>query len=64
MGQFTQSLLGETSDVSTKDIDAKDYVKFLLKEGSLEEKREIMSCFKSKVLLKNQKITLEKVEKK
>ena len=62
--KFTQSLLGEVSDVSTKDIDVKDYVKFLLKEGSLEEKREIMSCFKSKVLLKNKKITLEKVKEK
>ena len=62
--KFTQSLLGETSDVTTKSIDTKDYVQFLLKEGSLEEKREIMSCFKSRVLLKNKKIALEKVKKK
>lgn len=59
--KFTQSLLGEKSEVSTKDIDVKDYVKFLLKEGSLEEKREIMSCFKSKVLLKNKVIELSEV---
>lgn len=57
--KFTQSLLGEKSDVSTKDIDAKDYVKFLLKEGSLEEKREIISCFKSRVTLKEKKILLK-----
>ena len=57
--KFTQSLLGEKSDFSTKDIDAKDYVKFLLKEGSLEEKREIMSCFKSQVVLKEKKILLK-----
>lgn len=59
--KFTMSLLGERSDVSTKDIDVKDYVKFLLKEGSLDEKREILGCFKSKVVLKNKRILLTQV---
>jgi hypothetical protein len=58
--KFTQSLLDETSVVNSKDIDVKDYVKFLLREGALEEKREIMSCFKSKIVLKSKKIHLEK----
>lgn len=49
--KFTHSLLGGSSEVTAQDIDTKEYVKFLLKEGSLEEKREIMSCFKSKILL-------------
>ena len=56
--KFTKSLLGDTSDVSTKDIDVKEYVKFLLKEGSMEEKREIMGCFQSKVILENKKVRL------
>lgn len=56
--KFTHSLLGETSDLTAKNIDTKDYVKFLLKEGSLEEKREIMSCFKSKVTLANKRIKI------
>ena len=43
--KFHKSLLGETSDMVVTDIDVKDYVKFLLKEGTLEEKREIISCF-------------------
>lgn len=58
--KFTQSLLDETSVISSKDIDSKDYVKFLLREGSMEEKREIMSCFKSKIILKSKKVNLEK----
>jgi len=58
--KFTQSLLDETSVINSKDIDSKDYVKFLLREGSMEEKREIMSCFKSKIILKSKKVNLEK----
>ena len=57
--KFTRSLLGEASDVSVKDIDVKEYVKFLLKEGSMEEKREIMGCFKSEVVLKNKQVRLK-----
>jgi len=58
--KFTQSLLGETSDLTARNIDTKDYVKFLLKEGSLEEKREIMSCFKSKIHLSRKILSLVK----
>ena len=43
-----------------EDIDLKEYVKFLLEEGSLEEKCEIMSCFESKVILRSKKVDLEK----
>ena len=59
--KFTRSLFGDTADVSAKDIDIKDYVKFLLKEGSIEEKREILGCFKSEVILKNKRILLTQV---
>lgn len=57
--KFTQSLLGGMSNVSATDIDVKDYVKFLLKEGSLEEKREILGCFRSEVVLENKQICLK-----
>ena len=60
--KFTKSLLGGQSDVAVDDIDTKVYVKFLLKEGSLEEKREIMSCFRSKILLKNKRLSIKSTE--
>lgn len=44
------------------DIEVKDYVKFLLKEGTLEEKRDMMRCFKTVILLKNKQIFLKEVE--
>ena len=56
--KFHRSLLGERSDMAITDIDFKDYVKFLLKDGSLEEKRDIISCFNSPILLKNKSISL------
>jgi len=60
--KFHRSLLGESSSMAVTDIDVKDYVKFLLKEETLEEKRDVMGCFKSVILLKNNQIFLKKVE--
>lgn len=56
--KFQQSLLGVKQQIQIKDVDIKDYAKFILKEGSIEEKRELLSCFKSKILLKEKAITL------
>ncbi len=41
-----------------QDVDLKDYSKYVLQEGSNEEKRELMGCFKSKISLKNKVVTL------
>jgi len=41
-------------------IDLKTYAKYLLKEGSVIEKRELLSCLKSKLVIKERKLLLEK----
>jgi hypothetical protein len=41
-----------------KDIDLKTYAKYILKEGSNEEKRELMGCLESKVVVKDKRVTL------
>ena len=47
-------------DIATnKKTDLRSYVKYLLKEGTLQEKREVMQSFKSKVILINKKVILE-----
>jgi len=56
--KFNQSILGTTQQIQTKDVDIKDYAKFILKDGTIEEKRELLACFKSKILLKNKIISL------
>ena len=58
--KFQRSLMGETITAKYEDIDIKDYVKFLLKDGTIEEKRDIISCFGSRLLLSNKKIGLAK----
>lgn len=45
---------------SKSDIDMKTYAKYILKEGMMEEKRELLSCMKSRILMKDKQLTLEK----
>lgn len=56
--KFSKSLLGESAKVAVKDIDVKDYVKFLLKEGSFEDKRAILSCVTSQIVLNKKVVSL------
>ncbi|TSC74041.1 MAG: Uncharacterized protein G01um101444_401, partial [Parcubacteria group bacterium Gr01-1014_44] len=41
------------------DIDTKTYAKYLLKEGSMTEKRELLSCIKSRLIIKNKILQLQ-----
>lgn len=43
-----------------RDINLREYAKYILKEGSTTEKRELMSCLKSQLLLAEKKLTLGK----
>lgn len=36
-----------------KDIDMREYVKLILEEGEIEEKRGILGCFKEKIIINN-----------
>jgi len=55
LNKFQKSFFGvkETNKVKAKQIDLKDYAKYLLREGTAIEKREFMGCIKSKFVLKN-----------
>lgn len=54
--KFQQTLLGITQDIQIQEIDLKNYAKFILKDGEIEEKRELLGCFNGKIILKNKKI--------
>ena len=60
--KFEASLLGQDINFEVGDIDIKHYIKFLLKEGSIEEKREIISCFKGGIYLKQKQVELGEVQ--
>ena len=61
LNKFQKSILGmQGIKVAVKDIDLRTYAKYLLREGSTVEKRELLACVKSKFIFKNKAISLEK----
>lgn len=57
---FQSKVLG-MADVETKnkrEVDIKNYAKYLLEEGTIVEKRELLENLKSKLILKNKRIEL------
>jgi len=45
---------------TNKDINLKTYLKYILKDGNVTEKREVLSCLKSRVVMTNKKLELAK----
>ncbi len=60
--KFERSVMGATEamneNVKAKEVNLRNYIKYLLKEGSLIEKRELMACFKSKLTMRDKIIQL------
>ncbi len=57
--KFHKGVLGVTGGKEKhKDIDLQTYTKYLLKEGSNEEKRELMGCFKSQVVVRDKRVLI------
>lgn len=57
--KFQKTILGTTEKFVIKDIDIRNYAKYILKEASDGEKRELLGCLKSKIILKQKQILLE-----
>lgn len=57
--KFRTGVLGQKQEKSALDIDVRNYAKYLLKEGTLVEKRELLSCMKSKLVIREKKVCLE-----
>ncbi len=45
--------------MAVKDIDIRNYAKFILQEGTFDEKREFLRCLKSEIVLNNKRISLK-----
>jgi DNA invertase Pin-like site-specific DNA recombinase len=56
--RFRIGVLGYKKEVNTTEIDIRNYAKYLLREGTLIEKRELLFFLKSKLILKDRKIIL------
>lgn len=59
--KFQKTVLGaDKGKAAAKDIDLRTYAKYLLKEGSVIEKRELLSCLRSRLVIRNKVVVLEK----
>ncbi len=56
--KFQQSVLNTKIKIQVADVDIRNYAKYLLREGADVEKRELLGCLKSKLLLAEKKIVL------
>lgn len=61
LSEFQSKILGSSEEEikTQKKTDLKSYVKYLLTEGTLQEKREILQSFKSKIIVINKRVILE-----
>ncbi len=50
----------ENEKLPEEKIDIKTYAKYLLKEGTIIEKRELLGCLKTKLIVKNKLVHVEK----
>ena len=51
-------MLGKKERVDITDVDVRTYTKYLLREGTPTEKRELLSCLKGKIFLKNKMLSI------
>lgn len=57
--KFQQIFLNIKEKIIVNDIDVRNYAKYILREGSDIEKRELLGCLKNKIVLENKLIYLE-----
>ncbi len=60
--RFQQSVLNKEpdQDKEIKDIDIKNYAKYILQSGSISEKRDLLMLMKSRLVMINKRVVLEK----
>lgn len=57
--KFQSGLLGEKeSKIKVKDVEVRNYAKYILREGQMHEKRELLSCLRSRIILANKTISI------
>ena len=57
--QFNVGILGIKGEtIKVADVDIRNYAKHVLRNGTTFEKRELIGCLKSKILLNNKEIKI------
>jgi hypothetical protein len=56
---FQRSVLGSTDKVKNReDMDIRNYAKYILKEGAVSEKRELLGNLRSRIVYKDKQLSL------
>jgi hypothetical protein len=55
---FRRMVLDANSDEETKDVDAKTYARYVLKEGNIMEKRELMGLIRTRFTVKDKIVAI------
>ena len=57
--KFESRLLGvKSTAVKIADIDIRNYAKYILRDGTISEKRELITCLRSKITMAEKKIKI------
>lgn len=56
--KFQLALIGESTEINVTDKDIKNYVKFVLKEGVIEEKRTLLENLTTKIYLSKKNLSV------
>jgi site-specific DNA recombinase len=57
--KFQRYVLGINEKIDVKEVDIRNYTKYILKEGSDLERREVLGCLKSQIILIQKTISLK-----
>lgn len=56
---FQRSVLGSKEKIKdTKETDIRNYAKYILKEGTVTEKRELLANLRSRIVYKDKELSL------
>jgi len=56
--KFQMMATGKNGNIDVSNVDVKNYIKFLLKEGDDQEKRELLTCLECEIKLKNKMVEI------
>lgn len=57
--KFQRVILGSKEKIEVKDIDIRNYAKYVLREAPDLEKRELLGCLRSKICLNNKLVSIK-----
>ena len=57
--KFQKMLLKTNTPISVGEIDVRNYAKFILQEGMVEEQRNLIDCFEGEILLESKRVLVK-----